>query len=344
MANDYINEIEQVLTQLINNETQEVKRAKIISLIPLLEKEATSLKEKESSLLAYDSIISAYMRHGLTRSSAIAQIHYLDKTIDIYLEQQLLYQQLIKSYQLVNKIRQLFTNQHVSYQIAAGSRKRQILLEANVSFDELTPLLSIQHRSEGYSIRINLTQKNVKNIQQQQKKDQQTIVPQVQHFTQQGSTLYSALYRYFKGEIWNQKGNWGNLYQAYRSLYHKSPTKPKNNWKPSNREMAKALQNSLGGGKEGSFLAGGDNPFEQDKAGYGNPATLTSVQSTSNALLDLSKGLNSFIKTSSTKQLKKILTKNKTGSKVFNQAQQEAREYLDDFFKKLKPQAIISLT
>lgn len=343
MASDsYINNIEQILAELINEKTQEIKRKNLIALIPLLKKESSLLQEKQKILLSYDLIIASYMRTGLTRQSSIAQIYYQNETIDIYKQQQQLGQELIKAYQLVNKIRQLFTGQHIFYQIAAGSQTRQILLEATVSFNELAPLLSLQHRTQGYSIRINLTQQNVKNIQQKQKKEEQLTVSQVQSFTQKGSTLYSALYRYFKGEKWNQKGNWGNLYQAYRSLYHKSTTKPKNNWKPSNREMAKALQNSLGGGKAGSFLTGGDNPFEQDKAGYGSQATLTSVQSVANALLDLSQALVSFIKTSSTQELKKILTRYRTGSKVFNKGQKEARNYLDNFFKDFKPE--INLT
>ena len=334
---DIINDIENILVNFLVPQTQQIQRKYIFNLIPLLKKEAILLQQRQNLLLGYDRAISFYQEMGFHRTSAIALMYYNKEIIDIISEEKKLEQELIKAYQLVNKIRQIFTNEKIDYQIAAGSKTNQKLFQTKASFQQLKPLLNIQHRSEGYSIRINLTQQNVKQIQLKQNQEGQRSAAEIDNFSQGGSTLYSAVYRYYKDEkLWGGKGTFGDMYQAYRQLYFKSPEKKKNDWNPPGSQIAKALNRVVsGGGKKESFLTGGDNPFQQDKSGYGSRATLTTVSSTSHALEDLADGLQNFLQTNSTQSLKKMLTRYRTGSKVFNTAQKEARDYLDDLFKSI---------
>ena len=169
--------------------------------------------------------------------------------------------------------------------------------------------------------------------QNYQKRQLQTgkSIDQITNLTNSGSTLYSAVYRYFsdtklgKGGV----GNWGNFYQAYRLLYHKSSKR--NQYHPRRSTIAKAFSQVLsGGGKSGSFATGGDVLREQDKASFGSNPTLTSTRTVVNTLKDLANNLQIYINTNSIQPLTKMLIRKNTTNKVEKKAYQEATEALKE--------------
>lgn len=159
-------------------------------------------------------------------------------------------------------------------------------------------------------------------------------INEVIELTNQGSTLYSAVYRYFS----NKKlglggvGNWGNFYQAYRLLYHKSSKR--NQYRPRESTIAKAFSQVLsGGGKAGSFATGGDVLRQQDKASFGSNPTLTSTKTVTNALNDLANNLQIYINTNSIQPLIKMLIRQKADNKIERKARDEAIESITSLFK-----------
>lgn len=327
---DYILQINNTLAEALEQPTLELKRQKLIPLINTLRKIAGNIDFQSNWLRSYDSIINNYIDQGMSRTSAITQ-GYIEGKIGVKIteEEQTLLRLMLEGYEAVNIVRQIFTGETITYQIGAGGQTTGKILEANVSFDELLPYLYIEHRSSSYSVRIITTQQNVKQMLEQQHQDVQNSVQQLEAFVPGASTLYSAVYRYYTDErLQQKKGNWGNMYEAYRLLLARS--KKGNLWKPQNRTIAKAFSTVLsGGGAGGAFIKGGDVLTLQAKGGFGSNATLiSSDQAVTNALQELADSLQTYVNSGEVQQLEQLLIRKQSGQKVFREAYRNAKIHL----------------
>lgn len=315
-----------LLAQALNQQTIKLKQQKFSDLIVLLKQKSDQIALKEQLLLNYDSIIANYTAQGMSRASAITQ-GYQEGKIDINITQKEkdLMNSILDGYETVNKIREILTKEQILYQIGAGSKTSEKILQDTLNFEEVSPYLYIQHRTEGYSIRIKVSQTMLQQNYEKRQLQAGKSIDQITHLADSGSTLYSAVYRYFSNSRLGKGGvgNWGNFYQAYRLLYHKSPKH--NQYHPRRGTIAKAFSQVLsGGGKSGSFATGGDVLREQDKASFGSNPTLTSTRSVVNALKDLANNLQIYVNTSSIQPLTKMLIRKNTANKVERKAYQEA--------------------
>ena len=85
-------------------------------------------------------------------------------------------------------------------------------------------------------------------------------------FVEEGTTLYSSTYRFYKNQSikkasgenpYYEVGNRGHFYEAYRYLY--LSLGKDNSIQPSNQQLIEAFNRTLsGGGQAGSFSRGGD--------------------------------------------------------------------------------------
>lgn len=321
-----------LLAEALNQQTIKLKKEKFSNLIILLKNKSEQIALKESSLLNYDSIIANYTAQGMSRPSAITQ-GYQEGKIDINISQkeQELMNSILDGYETVSKIREILTKEKILYQIGAGSKVNEKILQDTLNFEEISPYLYIQHRAEGYSIRIKVSQTMLQQNYQKRQLQAGKSIDQITNLTNSGSTLYSAVYRYFsdarlgKGGV----GNWGNFYQAYRLLYHKSSKH--NQYHPRRSTIAKAFSQVLSeGGKSGSFATGGDVLREQDKASFGSNPTLTSTRTVINTLKDLANNLQIYINTNSIEPLIKMLIRKNTANKLEKKTYQEAIEALKE--------------
>lgn len=320
------NQIENILAEALQSETIQLKKQKITPLIRILNEKAVKIQQQQNKIFDYNEIITRYINAGFSRKSAFEQGYQEGKiSINITTEETLLLQEILDGYEAVNKIRQLFTKQKIFYQIGIGvGSENQQLLQTSMNFNELQSHLYIEYRSDGYSIRISNSQAFIKDIINKRNNESISAIKQLEGFVPGASTLYSAVYRFFTDNRLSKQykvGNWGNFYQAYRLLYNKSTRK--NLYRPRNNTIAKAFTQVLaGGGKEGSFIKGGDVGLEQDK--FGNNPTLTSVKSTVNALKELAQALEEFVNTGSIDTLKNLLTKKQAGTKTLRKAREIA--------------------
>lgn len=323
-------QINNILSQALNQSTLLLKKEKLTFLIAQLRKQSDAISLKQQQIMNYDSIINSYMNQGMSRESSITQ-GYLEGKIDINIsekEQQLM-ASILNGYETVGQIRQRLTGQKILYQIGAGSKTRETILEGTLSFEELSPYLYIEKRTQGYSIRIKVSQTMLRDVFEKRVKQSKDSVNEVLSFYPQGSTLYSAVYRYFTKKKLGPGGvgNWGNFYQVYRLLYHKSTKR--NLYKPREKTIANAFSQVLsGGGKSGSFAAGGDVLREQDKASFGSNPTLTSTRTVVNALKDLANNLQIFVNSSSIQPIMNMLIKKNVANKVERKAYEQAVETL----------------
>lgn len=328
-------EIEELVGKALNAPTQKLKRENIESVITNIKQIAKQLQINQSNLMLYNSEIDKIQAQGMDRKSAIHYAYTIGK-IDSDLEkaQEQFQQKALESYQIINKIRQKFTNEIISYQIGVGSSKREFLIQAKMTYEELVPYFYLEKRSEGYAIRIKLSQQIMKDLKSKREKEKQAAINEVEVFTEGASTLYSAVYRYFTNEKLQQKGNWGNFYEVYQYLLAKSAKK--NKYHPKTKTIAQAFSIVLkGGGKGGSFAAGGDIGLYQDKASFGSNPTLTSVNTIINQLLDLSNNLQDFITTGNQQGLINMLTREKIGIKSIDLAREQAIDSIKETLSKI---------
>lgn len=323
-----LSQINNILANALNQQTLLLKQKSLYPLIILLKKTSKNIQLKEKEIMNYNSIISNYMSQGMSRKSAITQGYIQGKiSIDINQKEKQLLNSIVEGYQIVNQVRQKLTKEKISYQIGAGNKASETIMQDSLSFDQLVPYLYIESRAQGYSVRIRVSQTMLKDTFQKRHREIKNNVDEVIALTSEGSTLYSAVYRYFTYNKLDRGkatvGNWGNFYQAYRLLYNRSPRK--NQYRPRETTIAKAFSQVLsGGGKSGSFATGGDVLFEQDKASFGSNPTLTSTQSVTSALNDLAKNLQIYINTSSIQPLTKMLVRQQAGTKVERKARDQA--------------------
>ena len=335
MADVTAKDIEKLVANALEAPTQKAKRDGLKNIIENINQVAKEIQEDHQNLMFYNSEIDRIQSQGMSRKSAIHYAYTIEKVdFNIKLAQENLQQKALEGYEIVNKIRQKFTKQVISYQIGVGSKKREFLIQTKMSYDELVPNLYLEKRSDGYSIRIKLSQRKMKELSKKREQEGKKAINDVEVFTAGGSTLYSAVYRYFTNEKLRQKGNWGNFYQVYQYLLAKSPKK--NKYHPSNSVIANAFSKVLGGGgKGGSFAAGGDVGTSQDKASFGSNPTLTTVNTITNQLLDLSNNLQIFLTTGSQQGLIQMLTRENLGIKTIDVARDQAirsiRQVLSQF-------------
>lgn len=334
-------DIEKIVAEALDQPTKEAKKSALAQLGINLQKIAEQIRQQETKIMDYDSEIRRYTSQGMSRASAITQA-YKEGRIDAVIseEEQKLMDLILNGYLAVEKVRSALTGETIDYQIGAGSKKTGKVIEATMSYEELAPFFKIEYKSEGYSIRIRVSQKMVKTVLQKQHSEIQENVNEVVNFTPGASSLYSSVFRYYTDTRLNHGtgtvGNWGNFYEAYRLLLAKSDRG--NLWVPSADSIAEAFREVLsGGGKSGSFAAGGDVLSTQVKAAFGSSPTLTSSQSVVNALYDLKSALDQYIETSSADALVGMLTRAQGGEAIFESARQEAedsiRQLLEGFTK-----------
>lgn len=334
-------DIERIVAEALDQPTKEVKKSALTQLGIKLEKIAKQIQQQESKIMSYDSEIQRFISQGMSRASAITQA-YKENKIDVVIneEEQKLMDLILSGYLAVEKVRSALTGETIDYQIGAGSKKTGKIIEANMTYEELAPYFKLEYRSEGYSIRIRVSQKMVKTVLQKQYSEINQNVDEIVSFTPGASSLYSSVFRYYTDTRLNSGtgtvGNWGNFYEAYRLLLAKS--KQGNLWIPDVDSIASAFREVLSGsGKSGSFAAGGDVFNTQVKGTFGSSPTLTSSQSVINALLDLKMALEQYIETSSADALVNMLTRSQGGEAIFESARQEAedniRRLLESFNK-----------
>lgn len=245
--------------------------------------------------------------------------------------EQILFEKTLLAYERLNEIRILLTKEKITYQIAAGSKstKKEYIAQGSFTFDQIEEALYLQRRAEQYSIRLRINQTKLKNLAKQKKVQLEQI-----SFKENPSSLYSAVFRWYTGERLGKKGagNWGNFYEAYRYLYYKFNRN--NDIIPSEEDLEESFKAVLsGGGKEGSFMKGADQGFEQDKASFGGQPTLTSVKTIISTLKDTITVLENFIKTKDTQELERLLVKENIDYKIQEKAREEAIQNIRDFLK-----------
>lgn len=328
MARDIVSgeQITAILAEALEAPSIDLRRQKMSPLVTKILQLRGNIEAQQTRITDFQDIIKKYQNAGLSRKSAITQGYKEGKiTLNITNEEQVLMNLILEGYETVVKVREILTKQVITYQVAAGGKKTGKIMELSTTLNDLLPYLYIEYRSDGYSIRIRTTQKNLREIYTNRQIEAGVAVEEIETFVPTASSLYSATYRYFTDERLKQKGNWGNLYEAYRSLLARS--KNGNDWIPDTKTIADAFAMVLaGGGKSGGFGTGGDVMLEQDKGGIGSRPTLTSITTVLNTLTDLANALQEFINSSSVDTLVSMLTQKRVGVEMFDMVQEEATE------------------
>lgn len=332
--------IEQILSTFLSQATKNKKRQQLFLLIQQLKSLSKEIALCHDIAMQYSEenlIQKLKNKYGIETFSA-ASIALEDSKMNILKEnaENILLEKSLEGYEAVNKVRQFITKQKIYYSLGVGSQRNTSFYQIAASYKELSSNIYLERRSEGYSLRIRLSRKALQEIQNQRKNQYEEGISALQKFMGDGSTLYSAIYRYFTQNRLGDKGkgNWGHFYEVYRYLYYKSPKR--NNYKPQKSTINKAFNSVLaGGGSSGSFSGGGDVGLEQDKFSAGSNPTLSSVSTIINQLDLLSLNLEELINNNDTDSLVKFLTRQKIGIKTIDQARNQAIQNIKDFAKTL---------
>lgn len=319
---------------ILKQPTQEKKREQFQIIINQIEKVKTKIDQTNTLLDLYNTTIDRLKGQGLSKQSAQHYaVNILHLNISLKREEQQLQKVALEGYEIIQKVREKLTKQHILYQIGVGSKKREILLETKMSYAELVPLLYLEKRTDGYTIRIKASQKQMKQLNKARQQQMQVSVDQINIFTPGASSLYSSVYRYYKNERLNQKiGNWGNFYETYRRLLFMSPHG--NKWVPDANTIANAFKETLSNvGSQGSFSVGGDVGLESDKFAAGNRPTLTSINTIINQLDLLIQGLQDYLNNNNEEGLIKMFVGVDSETKVLKGAQMEAIDNLREVLK-----------
>lgn len=330
-----LQQIDNILTEALDAPTNKIKRDNLKPLIDKLKKIKEEADNHYLFLQSYGKTIDRYEKLGMAKESAIVQAFTTGKYENkIEKEREKMKNLILLQYQVVNKIRKKLTNQTITYIIGSGNEENQSgIIEAHVTFDELKEYL--RFNSTKYTVHILASTKNVSKMIANQQGEEEKLKEDMEEFISGASTLYSAVYRYYQKRRLDpnqKKASWGHMYQAYRLLL--AISKDGNKWKPQTNTIKKAFSRVLsGGGKGGSFSAGGDVLSYQVKSGIHENPDLISFNSTSNAITDLVIALEEYINSNNKKALKKMLIRSHGSEKIFKQAHKKATKYLDNILK-----------
>ncbi len=316
--------VENSILDYFKTETKITKKQKFEKIIIELEKLYKEMVPLNRNLKDTFLLLSNLQRfYGMDRYPALYYIYnnssWQDIEKDIKEKENILFKDALIAYHRMNQIRTLLTGQKVTYRIAAGSQKREYLLQADLTYEQIQKQLYLQRRANGYAIRLKISQSGLKTL----------AGNKIQEISNQNpSSLYSAVYRYYVRERLGKKGagNWGNFYEAYRYLYFKY--NGDNTRLPSNEDLLESFNAVLsGGGKGGSFIRGGDVGSEQDKASFGSYPSLTNIDTIIATLEEIIEMLVNFINGDS-EGLISLLVNNNIDQKVTNIARQYGIEEL----------------
>ena len=317
--------VEQSILDYFKNATGLVKKDKMQIVISDLEKLLNEMTPINENLKETFLLVSHLKRwYGYERYPSLYYIYnnssyqYIQQ--DIKNKETILFEDALIAYERMVQIRQLLTKEKITYRIGAGSRTKEKIFEATLSFDQLQPRLYLERRADGYAIRLKISQSSLKDL----------AGDKVQQISSENpSTLYSKVFRWYTGkrlEQGNTKGigNWGNFYEAYRYLLSKYDGD--NNIIPPDSDLIEAFSAALsGGGRAGSFIKGGDVDLEQDKAAIGGYPSLTNIDTILSILKELIEMLKEFINGDS-KGLSQLLIGRNINKKTLEKAQNEAKQ------------------
>ena len=321
--------IEDSILDYFKTETKITKRQKFEKIIIELEKIYNEMIPLNRNLKDTFLLLSNLQRfYGMNRYPALYYIYnnssweYIEN--DIKEKENILFKDALIAYHRMNQIRTLLTGEKITYRVAAGSQKREYLLQANLTYEEIQKQLYLQRRANGYTIRLKVSQTGLKTL----------AGDKIQEISKQNpSSLYSAVYRYYTEKRVGKKGagNWGNFYEAYRYLYLKY--NGDNTQLPSDADLLESFNAVLaGGGKSGSFTRGGDVGSEQDKAAFGSYPSLTSIDTILITLKEIIEMLTDFINGNS-QGLISLLVNKRVDQKVTDMAQQYGVEEITKSIK-----------
>lgn len=316
--------IENSILDYFKTATKATKKQKFEKIIVELKKLYDEMTPLNRNLKDTFLLLSNLQRfYGMDRYPALYYIYnssswnYIEN--DIKEKEDILFKDALIAYHRMNQIRTLLTGEKITYRVAAGSQKREYLLQADLTYKEIQNNLYLQRRANGYTIRLKVSQSGLKEL----------AGDKIQEISDQNpSSLYSAVYRYYTRErlASGGVGNWGNFYEAYRYLYFKYDGD--NTIIPSDADLLESFKAVLGGGgKSGSFIRGGDVGSEQDKASFGSYPTLTNIDTILTTLKEIIEMLTEFINGNS-QGLISLLVNKSIDQKVINIARQSGIEEL----------------
>ena len=358
------NEIAQSIGQAMSDVEKQIKSSTVAELIGLLNNKTLQVEILNKNLRLFDNQIAQNENlRNISRNEAFNE--YQDTSLNFFhisnematLEQyeNQLQNKILELYQLLVTIRQQLTGETITYQIAVGSggTQKAYLIEGTFTFEELKSYLFIERRSSGYSLRINLIQKQMRELKNNNKNNNNNNNNNIQQYNRTKSNidniLYQKLFDYYNANTTlgkqgqkNKKkkhlasvGNRGNLYQVYRYFLQ---IKGKGlDYIPTSREIQAVFNRVLaGGGKGGSFLTGGDVLQEQDKANLGSSATFLNYDTVINQSKDLIKALQRFKDANDSSDIINILTRKRAGNKILDTARKEAIEKIKAALQKMR--------
>ncbi len=342
MANITPQAIQKQMSLLLKEPTKQKKRKNLQSIISSLETHYKKLDIQNQRLRYQYYWLDRYRGlYDLAEKPAIHQAFSEGKLFNIFKMQESILKQAKNGYEIIMKVREGLTGQKIIYRIGIGKtvkgHKNAEIIQAEMGYKQLEGGIYVERHRGQLALRFTNSQKKIKEKSQQYATQTQKVISDVSEIVSEGSTLWSAVYRYKNdASIKTNKGNWGNAYQVYRYLYNRSPEKIKNSWKPHSTMIAEAFREVLGGGgSAGSFVHGGDSTLtQQDK--FGSNITLTSINTIINIEQELTKVLRNFIQTDDTQAIINLLTRKQVGSEVIEGGYEEAVATIQEIFSSMK--------
>lgn len=248
--------------------------------------------------------------------------------------EQTFFKKALEGYELFQHFREILTGEKIYYSIGALGKKS--IAEGVFTFQQLKQANFIQlaPHSKGYRLRLNVSQRKIK-MQNEQNKN---ILLHFEKFVEEGTTLYSSTYRFYKNQSikkasgenpYYEVGNRGRFYEAYRYLY--LSLGKDNSIQPSNQQLIEAFNRTLsGGGQAGSFSRGGDIGLQQDKIGN---ATFLNIQTLSNTLFDMAELIQKSIKINNKDIILQALKKQRIEEKVLMEATEQIQKIIKEIDK-----------
>ena len=325
-------EIENILAQYLSQNIQEIKKEDFKLISKEFRKIGKQLEEINKGLSALYAFKRWSFFYDMSEESQLCIfLNNAHQNQSIKNIEQIFFQTALKGYTLFQQFREILTGEKIYYSIGVIGEKN--ITEGVFTFEQLKEanFIKLEPYLDGYRLRLNISKTKIK----EQDNNNKNILFHYEKFVQDGTSLYSSTYRFYKNESikkasgnypYYEVGNKGHFYEAYRFLYLSLGRD--NSISPTIDQLVEAFNRTLsGGGQSGSFARGGDIGLQQDKTGN---ATFLNIQTLINTLFEMAKLIQESIKLNNNDIILQALKKKRVEEKILTEVTKQIQKIVEN--------------